>query len=988
MKCELRMKYFDSLKRKYQSKKLFKSNDLFNSSIQKTINDLLTENVNIPMLKSLIKSKNYSTLKKLSPEFSKIFERYSKNKVEYCLSMKQYLAEINSQLLIEKSNTINESKVINNAIKKFDKINSTIPTYKTLLDNMIEETIGYTGSPNDFDEFSVDAIKRQTQHGYGFYITKNKDIAVYYARKFGVVYTVEIPDDEYFLNENAELINQDKEIQEKLSNIYVKLFKKKKYGDYIADNWSDDDTGKEIYNNIQDTLQSPEKASALLLKHGIKGIKFDDAQLGICYVVFSPKDIKILKKERQNKKQTNEAYSNISNELYATKSAFDVVKSLRGLNQNKPYVRLLYDKSVKLWLADFGDTLIHFDMLRAAYKAGFYPQFRNQYDFENYINEDEWLDEPNMFRFKAHYNSENIKEIIEQEKADGYTTAYQYDTFTIVDRGGVDLPETPLWNKLGQPNETISLYEAIETVQKTATNLNDNFWKWFGNSKIVDENGNPLICYHGTSSEFKAFNKKKIGQRDNGFYGKGFYFSPVQHTAKYYSQNGQIMAVYLSIQNPLDLSEYVDQKIEDISTEKLKELGIYDKKITDKNGIMSFENYINYFNLGDKLTKQAIQNGYDGISVKHKIHEIIAFYPNQIKSVDNNGDWSSISDNIYETEDTKTTTPKPITLIGYHGTTKDFDNFDTKYSEDGIYFAPKKRLYSLAAKYAKENGYIIKAKITLNKPFIGSPREFGELYNKHYNEMKEKYDGVISISDGGFPYKSSYFNYKTNKIEIENPNKGDIVEILVFNPDQIKILSKERLSRKQLDELCNADINESTFYGKVNWQNNMDALGNVPATIGHNLFATMYPQQFLNLCPPYSYGDDNWFDKQLDKRVPYGIPFLKVDVDTEHKQLIVTNHEGRHRVASVARRNQNVDIPVAILYNKDKYTLPDIHTLRKEWSIISQNGNRKYNVGEFSLYTEFPKASKWQLYDIYKYKPPVTETKINILPKNKNYKKL
>lgn len=175
---------------------------------------------------------------------------------------------------------------------------------------------------------------------------------------------------------------------------------------------------------------------------------------------------------------------------------------------------------------------------------------------------------------------------------------------------------------------------------------------------------------------------------------------------------------------------------------------------------------------------------------------------------------------------------------------------------------------------------------------------------------------------------------------------------VIFNPNDAKVIDKQ--------------FNESSYYGNVNWQNNMDALGNVPATIGHNLFATMFPFQFLKLCPPYSYGDDDWFDKQVDERKPYGIPFLKVDVDEKNKQLIVTNHEGRHRVASIKRKEPNVDIPVAILYNKDRYTLPDINTLRKEWSIISQDGKNKFNIGQFSLYNELPQRAKYDLYDIYK----------------------
>lgn len=38
--------------------------------------------------------------------------------------------------------------------------------------------------------------------------------------------------------------------------------------------------------------------------------------------------------------------------------------------------------------------------------------------------------------------------------------------------------------------------------------LNDNFWKWFGNSVTVDEKGNPLIFHHGTRQSFDTFKAK------------------------------------------------------------------------------------------------------------------------------------------------------------------------------------------------------------------------------------------------------------------------------------------------------------------------------------------------------------------------------------------------------------------------------------------------------------------------------------------------
>ena len=40
-----------------------------------------------------------------------------------------------------------------------------------------------------------------------------------------------------------------------------------------------------------------------------------------------------------------------------------------------------------------------------------------------------------------------------------------------------------------------------------------NFWRWFGDSKVVDENGKPLVVYHGTSKDvdFQSFKMKPRG---------------------------------------------------------------------------------------------------------------------------------------------------------------------------------------------------------------------------------------------------------------------------------------------------------------------------------------------------------------------------------------------------------------------------------------------------------------------------------------------
>lgn len=144
-------------------------------------------------------------------------------------------------------------------------------------------------------------------------------------------------------------------------------------------------------------------------------------------------------------------------------------------------------------------------------------------------------------------------------------------------------------------------------------NLNDNFWKWFGNSKIVDENGNPLICYHGTNNKFNSFNKSI-----NGHFGAGIYFTPNYSVGKSYGS--KLKSVYLKIENPLWFNRDMPKELEKAVYFRNKEL---------------LKNY-------DGIIVGFPENGMDFVS------EIIVFEPNQIKSIDNNGDWNPNSNNIYE----------------------------------------------------------------------------------------------------------------------------------------------------------------------------------------------------------------------------------------------------------------------------------------------------------------------------------------------------
>ncbi len=65
------------------------------------------------------------------------------------------------------------------------------------------------------------------------------------------------------------------------------------------------------------------------------------------------------------------------------------------------------------------------------------------------------------------------------------------------------------------------------------------FKQWFGESMVTDGSGEPLVLYHGSSKKFDKFDVSKVGansgeNKDSGYFGTGFYFTPHQGLAEKY----------------------------------------------------------------------------------------------------------------------------------------------------------------------------------------------------------------------------------------------------------------------------------------------------------------------------------------------------------------------------------------------------------------------------------------------------------------------
>ena len=77
------------------------------------------------------------------------------------------------------------------------------------------------------------------------------------------------------------------------------------------------------------------------------------------------------------------------------------------------------------------------------------------------------------------------------------------------------------------------------------------FKKFFGKSKVVDEDGSPLLMYHGTANDlFTVFDKEKIRANDYDTPFNGFWFSSNKRTSPAMRDATNTIPVYLSIKNP------------------------------------------------------------------------------------------------------------------------------------------------------------------------------------------------------------------------------------------------------------------------------------------------------------------------------------------------------------------------------------------------------------------------------------------------------
>lgn len=167
-------------------------------------------------------------------------------------------------------------------------------------------------------------------------------------------------------------------------------------------------------------------------------------------------------------------------------------------------------------------------------------------------------------------------------------------------------------------------------------------------SKVVDENGEPLLVWHGTTENFDVFSKSWRGATDPGDWGLGFYFSPKKSSSEMYGNI--LMPVFLSIKNPVPNEKF--KMINAFGREKAKPITLKETIQKDIEVTKFLIDGIEEQLYGNDNVEDI--NKYDGVipnissgkTIKEN-YEIIAKEPNQIKSIDNQGTFSTQDNNIY-----------------------------------------------------------------------------------------------------------------------------------------------------------------------------------------------------------------------------------------------------------------------------------------------------------------------------------------------------
>lgn len=195
----------------------------------------------------------------------------------------------------------------------------------------------------------------------------------------------------------------------------------------------------------------------------------------------------------------------------------------------------------------------------------------------------------------------------------------------------------------------------------TGAERDANFKNWFGDSKVVDEDGKPLTVYHstlGNFDEFKTTTNRSLGAH---FGSEEAANNRIKSFINRHEENkgisladkpSQIMPVNLSLKKPFRMDDMISWQPEEVANRinyYIMERNLDMPYIKPKHIIDESKNAVQIYN-DDEIVSALKKGGYDGIVYENTIEgggdSYIAFDPTQIKSIHNQGTYNPKDANI------------------------------------------------------------------------------------------------------------------------------------------------------------------------------------------------------------------------------------------------------------------------------------------------------------------------------------------------------
>lgn len=244
-----------------------------------------------------------------------------------------------------------------------------------------------------------------------------------------------------------------------------------------------------------------------------------------------------------------------------------------------------------------------------------------------------WVHSDPAFSRSPSGNSDNISRMADKNTVAGTqapTSAGDGFTGSAIDVDGVMRPASD-----SRGNSIAATESAIR-----------DFWRWFGDSKVVDSSGRPLVVFHGTTAKFTEFDRSERGTNTNASGAeRGFFFAGDSSDSNLYVEiaqsrarnnyeeepEGRILKVYLKASNPLILTPFEEANIDEDTVNEL---------IDSDPAALEYAN----------------DNGFDAViwphgNINNSAYTAVVFQPDQIRLLKPNEPSASADSDVKEERD-------------------------------------------------------------------------------------------------------------------------------------------------------------------------------------------------------------------------------------------------------------------------------------------------------------------------------------------------